>query len=263
MNKEINLKEIFLIIRKRLWIIAVMVILAAFSGYMYTTIFKAQSLYYSSTRLVIRADNNNMMSTLMVMIKDSALLEQVSQSLQNTRSPGTLSSEITATNVDNSQVISISVIDRDPRLAAQIANTTATVFKSQASKILNFNGISTLSEAKPDSIPINPTSNNKIIYSAIIGLVIGLGLVFFIHSLDDSVQTEKELEKLLEVPVLGSIAKMKKRNMLARRNSSKISKETEDHADLLKMGVKKRRIAVRDNEIKSNIDLALKSSSNS
>lgn len=221
MAREINLKEFFNVIRNRLWVIIMMFALATVTGYLYSAFVKVTPLYTSSTRLVVGATKDTDMSTLKVLMKDPTVLEKVSKDIQYTRSPGTLASEITAGDVDSSQVVSISVIDPDPRMAAQIANLTASIFKSEAANVLNFRDIRLLAEAKYDPTPINPGNNHKIIYSGILGLVVGMGLVFFLNSLDESIRSEKELENILESPVLGTIHKMKKKNMNPKESSQK------------------------------------------
>ena len=58
-------------------------------------------------------------------------------------------------SIDASQVVSISVIDSDPTMAANIANTTAKVFKEEIPNIIGFNDVQLLSEAKVVPYPIN------------------------------------------------------------------------------------------------------------
>jgi capsular polysaccharide biosynthesis protein len=249
MAKEINLKDFLKVMKARLWLIIVMTVLATLAGYLYSTFFKPTPLFASSTRLVVGATKDTDMSTLKVLMKDSTVLEKVSKELQYTRSPGMLATEITAGDIDSSQVVSISVIDPDPRMAAQIANLTASTFKSEAANILNYRNIRLLAEAKENPTPINPSNNHKIIYSAIFGLVVGIGLAFFLNSLDDSMRSEKELEKILEAPVLGSVSKMKKKNMMARQKSNDMRKNTVELTNMLQIETTKgKRAYKRKNE---------------
>lgn len=244
MAREINLKELFQIIRRRIWIVIIMTIFGIMSGYILSVVLKATPLYYSSTRMVIGADDNTM-STLKVLMKDSTVLDEVSKELRFTRTPGMLAQEITVGDIDSSKIVSLSVIDDDPNMAAQIANVTASVFKSEAENVLNFNDIRLLAAAQANPIPINPPNNHKIIYTTIFGLIVGIGLVFFLNSLDDSIQSEKELEKILGAPVLGRVAKMKKKNMSARRKTHDIRKNTVELTNMLQIETKKGKLAYK------------------
>lgn len=212
MAKEINLKEILGIIKKRLWIIVAATILATLAGYFYSMFFNQAPLYQTEKRIVIGADANQM-STLMVMIKDPTVLEKVSKEINYKRLPNALNGEIATENIDSSQVVSISVTDRDPRLAAEIANTTASTFKGEAADILDFTKVQLLSEAKINPTRINPDSRYPLIIAFIVGLAAGLGIVFLLNSLDNSIQSEQELERVLGVTALGSISKMNTKNV--------------------------------------------------
>ena len=162
MAAEINLRELFGVLKKRLWIIILLTALTTLAGYFYNVFFTPVSLYQSSTRLIVGADNNSM-GTLKVMIEDPALLTKVSQEINGQRSPGELANEVDAQIIDTSQVVSITATDENPKLAADIANKTASVFKTEAANILGFNKINALSEANINPYPINPPNNRKMI----------------------------------------------------------------------------------------------------
>src|SRR5690625_4902530 len=82
--REINLKDLFRIIKKRIWIVAVIVSLTTLAGYYYSNLNNVL-LYQSSTRIIIGSDSGYM-KTLMVMIKDPIIMEKVREDLGLTRS---------------------------------------------------------------------------------------------------------------------------------------------------------------------------------
>ena len=60
-------------------------------------------------------------------------------------------------------------------------------------------------------VPINPISPNKKLNLAIaffLGLMISVGIVFLLEYLDSTIKTESDVEKYLDLPVLGVIPKM-------------------------------------------------------
>ncbi len=213
MAKEINLKEILGVLKKRAWIGITITILAALFGFFYSSINQTTLLYSSSTNIIINADGGQR-KTLEVIIKDKTVLEKVITQLGIERTPESLAQSIQVGSIDETQVVKISVIDVNPVLAAEIANTTASVFIQEIPNIMDFDDVRVLSDAQVNPIPINESNENKILGAAIIGgIVIGIGLIFLVDSLDESIRSEQEVEELLEVPILGSVSIMSKKNI--------------------------------------------------
>jgi capsular exopolysaccharide synthesis family protein len=69
----------------------------------------------------------------------------------------------------------------------------------------NQNVVIVCNPARPDKIPISPRSMLIIPMGVIVGLMVGLGLAFFIEYLDTSVKTIDDVERSLQAPVLGVI----------------------------------------------------------
>ncbi|WP_209122896.1 YveK family protein [Alkalihalobacillus sp. BA299] len=211
MAKEINLREIFIILKKRLWIIMIITVIATLAGYLQNSS-NTTFLYQSSSRIIVGA-SSDYMNTLRVIMRDTVIMEKVVEKLNLTRTPEALAGQISVDSIDSSQVVRISVVDTDPKLAADIANTTATVFKNEIGNIVNFNDVSYLSEAKVNPHPINSRGNRTIYIAFIMGLIIGIGFVFLLNSLDDTVNSDRDVEELVGLTVLGSISKMNKKNI--------------------------------------------------
>jgi succinoglycan biosynthesis transport protein ExoP len=69
----------------------------------------------------------------------------------------------------------------------------------------NQNVVIVCNPARPEKTPVSPRSMVIIPLGVIVGLIVGLGLAFFIEYLDTSVKTIDDVERSLQAPVLGVI----------------------------------------------------------
>src|SRR5690625_1277396 len=112
--RDINLKDFFHVIKRRLWIAVVITILSTTAGYFYSN-HNYTPIYETSTRIIIESDNNYM-STLMVMIKEPIIMEKVQEELELSRSPESSAEQRPVIRVHESQDIIIIVTDQDPKI---------------------------------------------------------------------------------------------------------------------------------------------------
>jgi len=65
--------------------------------------------------------------------------------------------------------------------------------------------VTIIDQAKPGKSPVRPNKTLNILLGIVIGLMVGVGLAFFIEYLDTSVKTIDDVERALQSPVLGVI----------------------------------------------------------
>lgn len=224
-TKEINLREYFLLIKKRIWIVIVLTFFTSLAGYYYNNSTYVP-LYQTSTRIIVGSSGENM-KTLMVLIKDPIVLDKVREELQLNTSIDAISNQISVNQIDSSQVILISVVHTNPEMAAKIANATATIYKKEIAEILNFNQVQLLSEAQPKYFPINGKSNGLSIVAFLAGVIGGIGIIFLLDILDNTVRKESEVEAVLEVPVLGIVSNMNKKRYVLKERKKEKNKKSE------------------------------------
>ncbi|WP_077619803.1 YveK family protein [Bacillus sinesaloumensis] len=220
MEETISLKEIFQTIRKRLWLIT-MITAVAVATVGVVSYFFLTPVYESSTQILVNQKaseqpylnqsdirtNIELINTYNEIIKTPTILELVKEELNLTEP---LSDLITVGSSNNSQVMKITVQHTNPKTAANIANTTATVFKEEIVKIMNVDNVSVLSPAvvAENPVPVKPNPVLNMAIALVVGLMVGVGLAFLLEYLDNTIKTEQDIEKLLELPVLGAIAKI-------------------------------------------------------
>ncbi|MBN8193788.1 capsular biosynthesis protein [Bacillus sp. NTK074B] len=221
MEETISLRELMETLRKRMSLI-ILITLTAILVSGAVSFFLLTPVYQSTTQLLVnqaKSDqpaynpgeiqtNLQLINTYNVIIKSPAILEKVSSDLDNGLNASQLNSKITVGSEAESQVINLSVTDTDPQTAANIANKTADVFQSEITKIMNVDNVTILAKAEvgEKQTPIKPKPLLNVAIATVIGLMLGVGLAFLLEFLDNTIKTEQEVEKLLGLPVLGSIA---------------------------------------------------------
>ncbi|MBM4761471.1 Wzz/FepE/Etk N-terminal domain-containing protein [Bacillus sp. B15-48] len=245
MEETISLKELFQTIRKRLMLILAITLTAVIvSGVV--SFFFLTPVYQASTQLLVNQKNEEqtgystnqvqanlqLINTYNVIIKSPAILDLVISELELALTSRQLNEKITVGSERDSQVVTISVQDENPHQAAEIANTVASVFSTEIVHLMNVDNVSVLSKAVvlDGQSPIKPQPMLNIAIALVVGLMIGVGLVFLLEYLDNTVKTEQDLERVLELPVLGvvSIIDDSKADAMKARNerSSKARGET-------------------------------------
>lgn len=218
--EEISLQEIFQTLRKRIWLIISITFIAALTSGI-ISYFVLTPVYQSSTQILVnqaKSDqpaynvsdirtNLELINTYNVIIKSPAILDIVIDDLELKRSAGALNGQIKVGSENNSQVVAITVEDPDPVLAATIANKIASVFKSEILDIMNVDNVSILSQAEvgENPSPIKPRPLLNVAIAIVVGLMTGVGIAFLLEYLDNTIKNEQDIEKVLGLPVLGTI----------------------------------------------------------
>lgn len=219
MEETIDLREYFAIIKKRFWIIGLITVVAmVVSGVI--SFFMLSPVYESKSTLIVNTEKNE--ETQMItgdqfsvsqklavtygeIIKSRAVLESVISNLKLDSEYEDLVEKITVSPVKDTQIISISVQDTNPKKARDIANEIPKVFEKEAKRITKANDIQVIDKAILPENPIKPNKIMNVAIAAVLGMMIGLFVVFLLEYLDNKIKTPQDVEKHLDLPILGVI----------------------------------------------------------
>lgn len=222
MEETISIQDIFKTLKKRWKLIMLLTLSAALiSGSI--SYFLLTPVYESSTQILVNQkksenqmdfnqiqSNIDMINTYSVIIKSPAILEKVIDELELDQSVDQLSEKITINSQENSQVFSLTVNDSNPTKAVEIANTVSSTFQKEIKDIMNVDNVSILAKAeiKENPTPVKPNPLINIAIAVVVGLMAGVGLAFLLEYMDNTIRDEKDIETLLDLPLLGSIQKI-------------------------------------------------------
>jgi capsular polysaccharide biosynthesis protein len=221
-EETIELREILRILRKRIWIVVLITILAtAISGVL--SYFFMTPIYQASTQILVNNSkessntplnvndlrfNLDIIQTYIEVITSPRILDQAIREMKLNLTYQQLKSKINVSTVKQSQLISITVEDPDQHTAAKIANGIASTFQQEIPKIMNVDNVQILAEAKEETnpSPVKPKPVLNMAIAFVVGLMTSIGLIFLIEYLDNTIKNEADVNRYLGLPVLGMVA---------------------------------------------------------
>ncbi len=224
METEFTLDQIFQLLLKRLVLILALGIAAAIGVAIVSWQFM-DDIYQASSSVIVSSTkegdtaqqqltyndytlNVKLVNSYTIICKTNRVLDQVISKLDLRMTTAQLSSKISVSSVDNTEIIHISVKDQDPVLAQNITNTLTEVFQAEVKEIMKMDNVQIIDPAPLPLAPIEPNRVRNVLLGALVGLAAGIALAFLLEYLDRSVKTEEQAEELLGIPVLGAVPKI-------------------------------------------------------
>ncbi|WP_373598239.1 YveK family protein [Paraclostridium bifermentans] len=219
MEETIDLREYFQIIRKRAWIIVLITVLAMVTSGL-ISFFVLSPVYEANTTLIVNTEQSketevltgdqlNVTQKLTLtygeIIKSRSVIDEVIKKLDLDKGYDEVAKEITVSPVKDTQIISITVQDTNAKRARDIANTIPSVFTKEAKRITKANSVEVIDKAITPENPVKPNKVMNIAIAAVIGVMVGLFIVFVLEYMDNKIKTPQDIEKYLGLPILGVV----------------------------------------------------------
>lgn len=224
MEQEVDLRQIWEIIKKHWLLLVTLPLLAALvSGGI--SFYVIKPVYQSSTTLIVGkkatyleeqlakqllennvlAANRQLAKTYGEIAKSRTIREQVIAELDLGLTTDQLNSKIDVSQVKDTEILEITVTDTDPELAADIANVTVQKFAAAVMEIKKVDSVSIVDKAVASATPVKPNKILNILMAFIAVLMGAFGLSLLLEYLDNTIKNIKEAEGLLNLSVLGVI----------------------------------------------------------
>ena len=214
-----ELKEYLIIIQKRLWIIVtITLVFSIISGLI--SFYVLDEVYQSDTSIFV-GKSNNMQNDQMVyndilignqlvkdyreLVKSRLITNIVIKRLNLPLNAKQLSRKLNVSLKNDTRFIEITAQDTDPVMAQKIANEIASVFKEKAVELIDVENVQIIDVAKIPGGPVEPRPFFNMAIAGILGIMLGIGLVFLVEYLDNTIKTPDDIERYIGLPVLGII----------------------------------------------------------
>ncbi len=222
--EEIDLKELFEFIKKKIGLLITITVVICLLGCIYG-LFIQKPMYKSYTTIILGGNettasqtitqsditlNKNLVDTYAEIVKSRRVLEQVIAELDLEETYEELSNKISVSSVNNTEIIKITVADSNPIEAKNVANVTANFFSKEVVKLYNMNNVNVLDEANEANEPYNINIPKQVIIYFFIGIIIALSILFIIFYFDRTIKSVEQVEQKIKLPILGGVEEYKK-----------------------------------------------------
>nr|WP_318539451.1 Wzz/FepE/Etk N-terminal domain-containing protein [Terribacillus saccharophilus] len=232
MEETISLKGIFTVLRKRILMILTLIICFAGIAFL-VSYFLITPTYKASASVVVNQEENvdvsaqlnaiqsniSLINTYKIVMTSPVILDEVTKEMNLSLSASSLAEKLEVTSEADTQIITVTATDTSQAEAAELANTTVTVFQDEIPELMNLENVKPLSlaETAENPSPASPNIFLNTVIALVLGAIMGTGLAFLLEYLDNTVKTEADIEKRVGVPVIGIISHMTEEDMKSNK----------------------------------------------
>lgn len=219
---ELSIKDIFILVLNKWWIIFLCIALFSIAAVVYSTQF-SEPVYEANTTLYVgkNVEETGLDSTSLyigeIVVSDykeiaksrlvaSAVIDDLKLEGMTVNK---LSKKINVEQRKDTRVIEISVTDTDPQMAMIIANKVAEVLREKIIKIMQLKNVQVIDTAILPTEPVSLSSTMILIIMSAAGLIIGFFIILLTEYFDNTIRTPEDIKKYLNLPVIGTIPAFK------------------------------------------------------
>lgn len=213
---EIDLREVFYAIKKRiLAIMAVTILGAAIAGaytqFLVTPMYSATSMMLvltKETTLSSLADlqiGSQLTQDYSMLLTTRTVLQSVVDNLELDMTYEELEERVEITYPQDTRIMEITVTYPDPEMAKTIVDELASVGAAFIENQMEVVPPKIIEEGEIPEQPTSPSRSRNVALGALAGLVLAAGVVVVLSIMDDTIKSEDDIEKYLGLSTLASI----------------------------------------------------------
>ena len=223
-QNNINLKEYIGIFKKRAWIL-ILISFISISISVVQNFFLIKPLYQANLTFMVNFSQNQndpitqsdmdygtkLVETYKPIVHSKKVTATIKKNLNLTMSQTEIGNSISINSISG-PVMRVTVTSTDPELAAKIANEVPDVFGAELKRIAKVDGIEVIDQASIPTWPISPNKPRNIMMAFVIGIAISIFIILLLDYLDNKVKSVEDVEKYLDLPVLGIVSEFESRD---------------------------------------------------
>ena len=105
----------------------------------------------------------------------------------------------------DTRILSITAIDKDPKMAKKIADTLAKTSADFIGDKMEVTPPKVIEEGEVPTIQTSPSTKKNVLIGALAGLILSAGIIILLTLMDDTIKSEEDIENYLGLTTLASI----------------------------------------------------------
>ncbi|HFD2030258.1 TPA: YveK family protein [Clostridium perfringens] len=221
-ENTISLQEIAYALKKR-WKLIALITIAATLVSAILSFFVIKPQYEAKTKLFIgkqetqenNAYNNSdvmmyqqLMKTYAELVKTSDLVTKAVKSANlnyNQNEIKRVLNDLTATPSVDTQILDLSFKGGNPKEVLKVTEAITDEFISESKELIPNGNVQVIQKPQLPEHPVSPNKKLNILIAFVLGLMVGAGVVLLLEYLDNTFKSREELEKTVELPIIGTI----------------------------------------------------------
>ncbi|XZH55285.1 YveK family protein [Clostridium perfringens] len=221
-ENTISLQEIAYALKKR-WKLIVLITIAATLVSAILSFFVIKPKYEATTKLFIgkqesqdnNAYNNNdvmmyqqLMKTYAQLVKTSDLVTKAVKSADldyNQKDIKGILNNLNATPSAETQILDLSYKGGNPKDVLKLTEAITNEFIAESKELIPNGNVQVIQKPQLPEHPVSPNKKLNILIAFVLGLMVGVGVVLILEYLDNTFKSREELEKTLDLPIIGAI----------------------------------------------------------
>ena len=223
-NQEKDLIQVdIMLLLRRIWekkVLIVLVTLIFTAVSLTVSIFLVTPQYSSTTKVYVvnqTKDEKKAITTQDVqlgslLVKDykeiilsNKVMEEAAEKSGTDLTTKELAKKVSVEAPKDTRIISITVQDKDPQVASDLANTVKEVSADQIKEVTKIEDVTTLEEAKAANSPSSPNIPRNGILATALGFILAVAGVVLFELLDDRVKRAEDIEETMGLVLLGVV----------------------------------------------------------
>ena len=217
-EQVISISEIIDAVKKRWKIIALCTLIATLVSGIFTFFIIAPT-YEASTKVFIGKEESSvenynynditmyqkLLKTYSELIKTKDLINRSITNSEYELDVEDVLNNVSVTTVSDTQMIQIAYKSTSPNIAKNMLENITNEFITTAQELVPNGNVRVLETVELPEEPVAPNKKMNIAIAFILGIMVGFGIVFLLEYLDNTYKNKEQLEKDLDIPVLGII----------------------------------------------------------